>query len=436
MRNKHFGRKTSCLLPALVIAALTACDTPEPTTPDTQNQWRFGLSSMPVDPPTALGQGGQLMLTVESPEDWTIASSEEWLSVQPASGKAGLTTVTVTTQPNTDTEDRLAVLTLSAGDKQLVDTFYQYLNIFKRSIYKTADLTNYFTVNYKSGVVFSRLFIVVPFPESNPYQEIRNLSYGDAKVGENRADVKYLYYYAVNNNVLPSGSRFIDVNYTVDMYYVETDFEAITHPELPYDTKSSSYKRYTNVCKGKGDNNTYFNMINPKHPWVEEKADQLWEQSGQNRIEYARLCYECVASEFTYGIYDGDNSVEEIIERMSGDCGNQHAVWLSLMRNKGIPARPIVMNSPENFTHVRGEFYMPGYGWIPVDVTYHQSGRDYFGKFTKDNLVVMNNDFGFQLSPDSQQNYYCNLLQVVYWLLWGNMKDGEVDGYCHFGYAH
>ena len=383
---------------------------------------------------SALGQGGQLDLTVESPENWTIVSSEEWLSVEPASGKAGKTTVTVTTQSNPSREDRFAVLTLSAGDKQRVDTFCQYANIFKRSIYRTVNITNYFTVTYQPNVYFSRLFIVLPFPESNTYQEIRNMSYGDAEVGESGEGVKYLYYYTTNNNVLPSGERFIDANYTVDMYAVETDFEAITHPDLPYDTKSTWYARYTGVCRGEGDGK-YFNMINPNHSWVKEKADQLWEQSGHNRIEYARLCYECVASEFRYDIYDGDNSVEEIIERMAGDCGNQHAVWLSLMRNKGIPARPVVMNSPDDFTHVRGEFYMPGYGWIPVDVTYHQSGGDYFGKFTKDNLVVMNNDFGFTLSPTSQQNYYCNLLQVVYWLLWGNMKDGEVDGDCYFGYA-
>lgn len=436
MKNKQFNRKISFFLLMFVLTALVACNSPEPDYPIDPEQWQFNLSSLPVDPQTAHGQGGQLTLTVESPEDWTIASDEEWLTVEPSSGHAGKTTVTVTTRPNPNSEDRLAVLTLSAGDEQQTDTFYQYTNIFKRSIYRTVNITNYFTVTYKPNVIFSQLFIVLPFPESNSYQEIRNMSYSNAEVGESREGVKYLYYYTTNNNVLPSGKRFIDANYTVDMYAVETDFGAITHPDLPYDTKSTWYYRYTGVCQGEGDNSTYFNMINPNHPWVKEKANQLWEQSGQNRIEYARLCYECVASEFTYGIYDGDNSVEEIIQRMAGDCGNQHAIWLSLMRNKGIPARPIVMNSPDDFTHVRGEFYLPGYGWIPVDVTYHQNGGDYFGKFTKDNLVVMNNDFGFTFSPTSKQNYYCNLLQVVYWLLWGNMRDGEVDGYCHFGYAH
>lgn len=435
MKNKQYDRKISFFFLMYVLTALVACNTPEPDDPTNPKQWKFNLSSLPVDPQTAYGQGGQLTLTVESPEDWTIASDKEWLTVEPSSGHAGKTTVAITTQPNPNLEDRMAVLTLSAGDEQRTDTFYQYTNIFKRSIYRTVNITNYFTVTYKSYVYFSKLFIVLPFPESNSYQEIRNMSYSNAEVGENNEGVKYLYYYTTYNNVLPSGSRFIDANYTVDMYAVETDFDAITHPDLPYDTKSTSYFRYTDVCRGE-DNNTYFNMINPNHPWVKEKANQLWEQSGQNRIEYARLCYECVASEFTYGIYDGDNSVEEIIQRMSGDCGNQHAIWLSLMRCKGIPARPVVMNSPDDFTHVRGEFYMPGYGWIPVDVTYHQNGGDYFGKFTKDNLVVMNNDFGFTLSPTSQQNYYCNLLQGVYWLLWGRMGDGDVDGYCHFGYAH
>jgi len=433
MKNTTFDRHAVFFLMALIMTAFAACNTPEPEIidkpTDTPEKWQFALSPVPVDPATALGQGGQVTLTVESPEDWTLSSNEDWLSVEPASGKAGRTTVTVTTLPNPDKFDHFALLTLSAGEQQQTDTFYQYVNIFRKAKWKTANLTNYVTVTYDQNVAFTRMFIVVPFPESNQYQEIRNAAYGSAKMEHSPEGVGYLYYYATSN-FLPSGSRFIDFNYTVDMYYVETNFDAITHPDLPYDTKTGWYKRYTSTTVAAGG----FNMINPNHPWVFETSNMLWEQSGHNRIEYARLCYEYVASHFTYGMYDGTNSVEEIIDRMSGDCGNQHAIWLSLMRKKGIPARPIVMNSPEDFSHVRGEFYVPGYGWIPVDVTYHQGGGDYFGKFTKDNLVVMNTEFAFKIS-NPKETYTCNLLQGLFWL-YGISAKGEVNADFHFGYRN
>ena len=136
-----------------------------------------------------------------------------------------------------------------------------------------------------------------------------------------------------------------------------------------------------------------------------------------------------MANTFTYGIYDGDNSVNAIIERMSGDCGNQHAIWLSLMRAKGVPARPLVMYSPDDFTHVRAEFCVAGYGWIPVDVTYHQGGGDYFGRFTDDNLVVMNHEFAFKATAGTDK-FNIGLLQVVAWWFWCSgpvNADGETS---------
>jgi hypothetical protein len=226
------------------------------------------------------------------------------------------------------------------------------------------------------------------------------------------------------------GSIEIEHTYTVDFQYLETDFSKIIHRDLPYDTESALYKRYTSRCTADAG----YQMIDPAHPWVVSQAESLWSQSGGDPVEYARLCYEKVASAFSYGIYDGDNSVDEILDRMSGDCGNQHAVWLSLMRCKGIPARPVVMNSPDDFTHVRGEFCVAGYGWIPVDVTYHQGGGDYFGKFTNDHLVVMNRDFSFKPLPVGGESFHINLHQVVTWWYW-YYGSGQVTGDYSLTYA-
>ena len=101
----------------------------------------------------------------------------------------------------------------------------------------------------------------------------------------------------------------------------DTVIQAETFANGPY-TEQAWYKRYT----GKSTEADGSQMIDPTHSWVVSNANSLWDKSGGDVIEYARLCYEFVAESFTYGIYDGDNSVNAIIGRMSGDCGNQHAI--------------------------------------------------------------------------------------------------------------
>lgn len=377
-----------------------------------EETYELSLSIPSPDPEISWSLGGEAILNLSSPKDWTLSSSEDWLQIGPSSGAKGNHTITLNSSANTSTEDRTAILTLTSdGDSKYLSVI-QHGNIFKTSTLMSCDISSKMIFKSTSGVSRLKYVVFLPSPQTNQYQTIRNSEYGNGKVETTKEGVQYIVYY--HDGSVESPKIVLENTYTVDFQYLETDFSKITHRDLAYDTESESYKRYTSrTTAGAG-----FQMIDPLHPWVVAQANELWSQSGNDPIEYARLCYEKVASAFTYGIYEGDNSVDEIIERMSGDCGNQHAIWLSLVRNKGIPARPIVMNSPDGFCHVRGEFCVAGYGWIPVDVTYHQGGGDYWGKFTNDHLVVMNRDFSFDALPVGGEIYHINLLQVVHYFYW------------------
>ena len=383
------------------------------------------------DPAVARPAGGSSLVTLHCDEDWTVSTDQSWLTVEPSSGTAGDAVLTLTAEANPFSKDRTAELLLSKASGQEGILIRQHANIFRRTHIRQARVREAFVLRYSSGVRFNEIIMLLPYPETNEYQEISDSDHGNTPVYTSDTGVNYLME-DMTSNFPASGSDFIANHFTVDYYTVTTSFADITEPDLPYDTESAAYKRYTSVCVGYNDDRP-FHMIDPTHPTIVEWADMLWEKAGGNRINYARQCYNFVASNFTYGIFDdesGDNSVEEIIDRMMGDCGNQHAIWMSLMRCKGIPARPIVMQSPEGpysggFSHVRGEFYLAGYGWIPVDVTYHQGGGDYFGKFTNDNLIVMNRDFSFDYTAGGEVRN-CSLLQVIWWLFWYH-GSGTVD---------
>ena len=97
-----------------------------------------------------------------------------------------------------------------------------------------------------------------------------------------------------------------------------------------------------------------------------------------------------------------------------------------MVRRKGIPARPIVMTQLQDQNHVRTEFYLAGYGWIPVDPTYHMSGYDEFGKFA-DNWVVSNRDEVFDWGIESW-TWKISILQGCNWWWWAYSDGGDVTG--------
>lgn len=397
-------------LAALLLAACTGEDLPES---------EFSLSDYPVnDPATALPAGGTVELVLKWDESWTITSSQPWLSVRPSEGKAGKYKIRLTTEPNESAQVRDAVLTLSSESKTSQLTIRQNPNIYNKTFLQTKKVFWSFSWIYNSSAHMSRSRLLMPYPETSEYQVVRDQSYGTAQLKTSRDGVKYLL--DDRSGVFPaSGEPFIQQTFTVDYYDVRVDFDRIVDRNIPYDKASADYKRYT--AQIRDDDGSF--MIDPQDGRIVQVSQTLWEESDGKRIEFARLCYNWVMDNITYGIYDGPNSINDILNRMSGDCGNQHAVWMSLMRASGIPARPIVMKAPDpdGYSHVRAEFYMPGYGWIPVDPTNEQgTGEDYFGAFKYEPLVIMNHDFGFMAEDRTNQPFICGLLQGLSVCVWGS----------------
>lgn len=72
------------------------------------------------------------------------------------------------------------------------------------------------------------------------------------------------------------------------------------------------------------------------------------------------------------GCGDGD-PCDSIEGGISGKCADIHSVFVAMARSAGIPAREIFgtrISKNGDITgnfHCRAEFYLPGYGWVPVD---------------------------------------------------------------------
>jgi transglutaminase-like putative cysteine protease len=69
----------------------------------------------------------------------------------------------------------------------------------------------------------------------------------------------------------------------------------------------------------------------------------------------------------------GDGDVCKLLKNLRGKCADFSSVFVALSRSVGVPAREIFGTRISKdgditgFYHCHAEFYLPGYGWIPVD---------------------------------------------------------------------
>jgi transglutaminase-like putative cysteine protease len=102
-----------------------------------------------------------------------------------------------------------------------------------------------------------------------------------------------------------------------------------------------------------------------------------------------------------------------------GDCGAQSAYFAALCRAAGIPARAIggqQMIPGYGGVHIWSEYYLPGYGWIPNDVTVaegaewsysatdaeRQQYRQYFSENLDPYRYIIQKDADLPYEPDPQ----------------------------------
>jgi transglutaminase-like putative cysteine protease len=134
-----------------------------------------------------------------------------------------------------------------------------------------------------------------------------------------------------------------------------------------YDRTSELYRHYTSSS----DNI----IVNPE---IKRKALEMVGNEKNPYLQAKRIYYE-VVNKYRYSymphLYLYETLKPEslfVLENGYGDCGSQSMLFAALCRSIGIPARAIggmLLTPGSPSTHFWAEFYIPNYGWIPVDPT-------------------------------------------------------------------
>jgi transglutaminase-like putative cysteine protease len=130
-------------------------------------------------------------------------------------------------------------------------------------------------------------------------------------------------------------------------------------------------------------------------------------------LEKARAIYDYVVSTMKYdksGTGWGNGDFDWACDAKRGNCTDFHAVFIGLVRAAGIPAKfsigfPLPEARGEGEVpgyHCWAEFYLRGYGWVPVDASEaskHPEKREYFFGAHDENRVQLSLGRDVVLNP-------------------------------------
>ncbi|MBI0582644.1 MAG: transglutaminase domain-containing protein [Methanomassiliicoccus sp.] len=190
----------------------------------------------------------------------------------------------------------------------------------------------------------------------SPEAWVRTVSPSDSDIGQIYLEV-----------VLDSLTEDVVVNVSYSFTTYQKHFTIDPDAVGDYDRASHNYTAYT-----KSSENT---LITP------EIAAKAREVVGEETNPYlqAKLLYDYVIGNITYSFMPhvslSSRDIPESVyvhENRFGDCGAQSMYYSALLRSLGVPARACggyQMFAGGTGSHFWAEFYLPNYGWVPVDVT-------------------------------------------------------------------
>lgn len=226
---------------------------------------------------------------------------------------------------------------------------------------RQGEVTIQFNLNAPEDARNVRLWI--PYPVSDENQDI-----WDIKVNGNFSN-SGVYREGENGNIAlyaewnsPSKERTLTYSFKVKRKEViKKDF-----PKKELLFSKEEFKKYLKATS-----------LGPTTGKVKEFAEKITKGKKTN-LEKSRAIYDWIVN----NMYRDPNikgcgfgEVEKLLVSLGGKCGDIHSVFVALARSVGVPAREIfgirmAKGKEGDITkaqHCWAEFYMPGYGWVPVD---------------------------------------------------------------------
>ena len=114
------------------------------------------------------------------------------------------------------------------------------------------------------------------------------------------------------------------------------------------------------------------------HPLIQSIVKEVVANETNILIKAVKL-HDYVIDRLDYALAGGWDDAPTILERGNGSCSEYCFAYIALCRAAGIPARYkggtyLAEKVPhvDNIFHRMVQIYLPGYGWVPVDMTFDE----------------------------------------------------------------
>ncbi len=239
-----------------------------------------------------------------------------------------------------------------------------------------------------------RLEVWFPVPQENPFQEVADLAlFGPARVELTTSPATGL---RMGHAVLdpPRGRARFGVSAVV------TRHERLNRRFRTRAKTLSAEERAAFAALLAP--NALVPIAGPIDRFAPDLRDAMDPEGELTILNSARRFYDAILREMSYaktGTGWGRGDVAWACEAKYGNCSDFHSVFMALCRRRGIPANfAIGVTIPPGREgtiagyHCWAEFYAPGEGWIPVDIS--EAWKDpalreyYFGGHTEDRIEL------------------------------------------------
>lgn len=202
-----------------------------------------------------------------------------------------------------------------------------------------------------------------------------------------------IYYWKFNSLPYLGNSIKMSIDFSFASY--EINYQIDPEKVGQYNNKSKIYIDFTK-------NEPFLECGNTE---IQKLAKEIV-GSEINPYIKARKMYEWILDNIDYQFVPGLKGAIYALQNRHGECGDYAAFFVALCRATGIPARPVIgmWANPFNEPHVWAEFYLPNYGWIPVDASQADGWGDvdnYFGHLDN-RRIIFSKGFNVSLVPKIQ----------------------------------
>jgi transglutaminase-like putative cysteine protease len=234
--------------------------------------------------------------------------------------------------------------------------------------YKSTEMVNLkeksgkmsFDVLIRTNETAKNVSLWLPYPVSNENQKVENITISG------NYNYSGIYREPENNDIILYAEwddpiQYPELNISFDVWRSEIFFKNFPDKEGPLPIDVQKYLLPTSLSPITGTVKEIADEVTINKKTILSKATAIYDYLVEHaeRDENLNFC--------------GNGDVCNLLQNLRGKCVDFSSVFVGLARSAGVPAREILgtrMSKNGDITgayHCYAEFYLPNYGWVPVD---------------------------------------------------------------------